>query len=108
MYGAIKAPDKTPQDKDIKVTIKPICIFEIKYEQRIKTVDKILIIKTEDFSLTELEYEKIPEDMYLVLGDNRGDSLDSRDKKVGLIPKKNVIGQVRLQIWPLNEFGFTK
>lgn len=65
-------------------------------------------IKTEDFSLNDLGYDKIPEDMYLVLGDNRGDSLDSRDPKVGLIPKKNVIGQVRLQIWPLNEFGFTK
>ena len=41
--------------------------------------------------------------MYLVLGDNRGDSLDSRDEKVGLIKRSDVIGQVRLQIWPLNE-----
>lgn len=65
-------------------------------------------VKTNDFSLNDLGFDKIPEDMYLVLGDNRGDSLDSRDPKVGLIPKKNVIGQVRLQIWPLNEFGFTK
>ena len=24
IYGAIKAPDKTPQERDIKVTIKPI------------------------------------------------------------------------------------
>ena len=58
---------------------------------------------TEDFSLSSLGYNIIPEDYYLVLGDNRSDSLDSRDPKVGLVPKKNIIGQVRLRIWPLNK-----
>lgn len=58
---------------------------------------------TDDFSIKELGYDKIPEDMYLVLGDNRGDSLDSRDAKVGLIKKKNIIGKVRARIWPLNK-----
>ena len=52
MYGAIKAPDKTPQERDINVTIKPICNLEIKYEQRIKIADKTLIIATEVFSET--------------------------------------------------------
>lgn len=60
-------------------------------------------IITNDFTLSSLGYDIIPEDYYLVLGDNRGDSLDSRDAKVGLIPKKNIIGQVRLRIWPLNK-----
>lgn len=39
-------------------------------------------IITKDFSIKDLGYEEIPEDMYLVLGDNREDSLDSRDPTV--------------------------
>lgn len=62
-------------------------------------------IETEDFSLRDLGYEKIPEDMYLVLGDNRENSMDSRDPKVGLIEKKNILGKARIQIWPLNKMS---
>lgn len=58
---------------------------------------------TNDFSITELGYDKIPDDMYLVLGDNREDSLDSRDKDVGLIKRSNIVGKVRARIWPLNK-----
>ncbi len=65
-------------------------------------------IITDDFELTSLGYYEIPDDMYLVLGDNRGDSLDSRDPKVGLISKKDILGKVRIQIWPLNEIKIIK
>lgn len=65
-------------------------------------------VETYDFSLDELGYSKIPDDMYLVLGDNREDSLDSRDKSVGLIPKEDIIGKVRIRIWPLNKIGIVK
>ena len=64
-------------------------------------------IVTEDFTLTSLGYNIIPEGYYLVLGDNRSDSLDSRDEKVGLIHKKDIIGKVRLRIWPLNKIKIT-
>lgn len=63
---------------------------------------------TDDFSLSELGYDEIPEDMYLVLGDNREDSLDSRDASVGLIPKEDIIGKVRIRIWPLNKIGIIR
>ncbi len=63
---------------------------------------------TADFDLKDLEgnYEIIPEDMYLVLGDNRQNSLDSRE--LGLIAKEDILGKNIMQVWPLNDFGFLK
>ena len=46
--------------------------------------------------------------MYLVLGDNRGDSLDSRDSRLGLVDKKDIIGKVRVRIWSLNKISWIK
>lgn len=54
---------------------------------------------TDDFSLEDLGYEVIPKDMYLVLGDNREDSMDSR--MFGLISKKDIIGSPFIRIWPI-------
>lgn len=47
----------------------------------------------------------IPDDMYLVLGDNRMDSYDSRDSELGLVPISNVVGSVIMRIWPVNKIG---
>lgn len=54
----------------------------------------------EDFSLRTLGYEVIPKDMYLVLGDNRENSLDSRE--IGLIKKKDINGKISFRFWPIN------
>lgn len=61
---------------------------------------------TENFSLISLGYEEIPEGMYLVLGDNRQNSLDSRE--IGLIKEDEIIGKVNLRIWPINKFSYVK
>lgn len=57
----------------------------------------------DDFELTSLGYDVIPDDMYFVLGDNRADSVDSRE--IGLISKDDVIGKISFRIWPLNKLA---
>lgn len=48
------------------------------------------------------------EDEYFVLGDNRNDSMDSRDPNVGLIHRKEIIGRAWVRIWPLSEIGILR
>ncbi|HEX9379672.1 MAG TPA: signal peptidase I [Gaiellaceae bacterium] len=46
---------------------------------------------------------RIPAQMYLMEGDNRAHSCDSR--VWGLVPRANIIGKVVLTYWPLNRVG---
>ena len=58
--------------------------------------------ETEDFSLkTICNCERIPEDKYLVLGDNRAVSADSRI--IGLIDKGDIEGNVNISLWPIKK-----
>lgn len=67
--------------------------------------DVKLDVKTEDFSISELGYDIIPEGYYFVLGDNRVNSVDSRTSAVGLISKDDIIGVTSFRIFPFNKIG---
>lgn len=55
---------------------------------------------TPDFSLENLGYDKVPEDTFFVLGDNRSKSYDSRYVEIGCIPAEKVVGEVSVLFWP--------
>ncbi len=48
----------------------------------------------------------VPPDCYYVLGDNRGNSTDSR--VLGFIRKQDVVGEVKFRFAPFRDFGFVE
>jgi len=57
---------------------------------------------TDDFNLKSIcNCDVIPEDKYLVLGDNRKVSADSRI--IGLIDKNDIKGNVNISLWPIKK-----
>lgn len=68
--------------------------------------DFISSCSTEDFSLEGLyNYAIIPEGYYFVMGDNRKNSSDSRDYRVGLIAKSQIEGTTSIRLYPFNRLG---
>ncbi|SFO98465.1 signal peptidase I [Halolactibacillus halophilus] len=63
---------------------------------------------TNDFTINDIEpgRDQIPEGYYLVLGDNRNNSTDSRT--IGLVPKDKIIGRAFLRYWPLDDFNLVR
>ena len=51
---------------------------------------------------------KIPGDSYLVMGDNREISLDSRYAEVGTIKREKILGKATLRVWPFTKIGKVK
>ncbi len=61
---------------------------------------------THNFDLSEIDVNVIPEDYYFVVGDNRGNSKDSR--VIGLVSKNEIKGKTSLVIFPFNKIGNVK
>ncbi len=55
---------------------------------------------TNDFTLAQLNIDKIPEGYYFLVGDNRGNSKDSRT--IGPVHKSNIMGKTKLILFPFD------
>lgn len=55
-----------------------------------------------------IEPVTLGDDEYFVMGDNRNNSVDSRDSRVGNVKRDSIIGRAWVRIWPLSDFGLLK
>jgi signal peptidase I len=98
----IGLPGDKVQLKDGKVYINDRQLKEEKYLGGVQntSVDVCTSAPVQPFLS---KTQTIPPNSYLVLGDNRGSSYDSRCW--GVVPRENIIGKAVLRFWPLNKVG---
>ena len=79
---------------------------EVKIESGKVYIDGKLL--TEEYIKTPTDRAgewSIAENHYFVMGDNRTNSVDSRDSRIGPIEFEDIIGKAWLRIWPLRDWG---
>ena len=55
----------------------------------------------------DLEFPyKVPGTGYFVMGDQRSNSVDSRNSVIGAIEQEDIIGKVFIRVWPFSKIGF--
>ena len=116
-YDVVVVKITDPSSKETKQIIKRVIglpneVIEIKdnkvYADGKELDSSFTSSKSDDFDMSKIGLKKIPGDSYLVMGDNREVSLDSRYSEVGTIKKEQIIGKASIVIWPLNKIKIIK
>ena len=85
-------------------------VVNIDFERGIVYVNGEALVENylDVITTTKLDFigpQTVPENCLFVMGDNRNASTDSRDKRIGMVDKRLVIGKVLLVIYPFDSFG---
>lgn len=116
-YDVVVVKITDPSSKETKQIIKRVIglpneVIEIKdnkvYADGKELDNSFASSKSDDFDMSKIGLKKIPGDSYLVMGDNREVSLDSRYTEVGTIKKDQILGKASVVIWPLNKIKVIK
>ncbi len=93
-----------PQEEFIKRVIAlPGDTVEIRQGEVLVNNDPIDEQYISEPPLSSFSSREVPEDHYFVLGDNRNNSLDSRDRRVGFVPRELIVGRAVWRYWPITE-----
>jgi signal peptidase I len=57
------------------------------------------------YTATDMEEITVPQDFLFAMGDNRQNSMDSRDDRVGMIPVDAVVGKAFFRLYPFDHIG---
>lgn len=105
-----KSPLKTETGKD-KLLIKRV--IALPGEEIVISEGEVFIngeklqepYLVDDYTIGEVN-RLIPEGKIFAMGDNRNNSLDSRDDVLGLVDMDDIIGKAFLRLYPFNRIGF--
>ena len=63
-------------------------------------------VEEKSVGLSNIDFPyQVPDGKYFVMGDNRKDSIDSRNTAIGDVNEDDLLGRVVFCVWPLKDIG---